>query len=112
MAVEAAEKASNDDSTERGGAGERGNADFTAFVSNLPFNVTADELREKFKHVSFSMCHCHPFRLLLLPLVCHLYTGYSVVILLISDWLRSTSEDELVSLAMWSFSLRWAVAMP
>ena len=32
--------------------------------------------------------------------------GYSVVILLISDWLKNTSEDEHVSLVMWSFSLR------
>ena len=36
---------------ERGGAGERGNAEHTAFVSNLPFNITMEDLREKFKHV-------------------------------------------------------------
>ncbi|XP_065900977.1 squamous cell carcinoma antigen recognized by T-cells 3-like [Dysidea avara] len=35
---------------ERGGAGERGNAEHTAFVSNLPFNITMEDLREKFKH--------------------------------------------------------------
>lgn len=79
MALEAAEKGSNNDSAERGGAGGRGNADFTAFVSNLPFNITADELREKFKHVSFSVCHFYPFCVSLSPLlcvtVCHLYIG-------------------------------------
>ena len=97
MAVE--KKASNDSSAEMGVAGGRGNADFTAFVSNLPFNITVDELREKFKHVSFchlfcvsllpllcvivtpSVCHYHPFCMSLLPLlyvivtpsVCHCY---------------------------------------
>ena len=74
MAVEAAEKVSNNGSTERGVAGGRGNPDFTAFVSNLPFNITADELREKFKHVSFSMCHCYPLYMSLLPLLCVIVT--------------------------------------
>lgn len=55
VAVEAAEKASNGISAERGVASGRSNVEFTAFVSNLPFNVTVDELREKFKHVSYSM---------------------------------------------------------
>ena len=55
VAVEAAEKASNGISAERGVASGRSNVEFTAFVSNLPFTVTVDELREKFKHVSCSM---------------------------------------------------------
>ena len=53
--MEAAEKASNGNVAERGMATGRGSTEFTAFVSNLPFNVTVDELREKFKHVSYSM---------------------------------------------------------
>lgn len=53
MPVEVAEEASNGASTERGVASGRGNIEFTAFVSNLPFNVTVDELKEKFKHVSY-----------------------------------------------------------
>jgi len=92
-AVEAAENASDGAATERGVAGGRGNAGYTVFVSNLPFNVTADELREKFKHVSLyvsplplvcvmftplmyhyyiltpCVCHFHPSCMLLLPLV-------------------------------------------
>ena len=71
MAVEAAEKASNNDAAERGGAGGRGNADFTAFVSNLPFNITADELREKFKHVSFSVSLSPLLCAIVSPSVCH-----------------------------------------
>jgi len=41
---------------ERGGAGGRGNAEYTAFVSNLPFNITVEDLREKFKHVRGCIC--------------------------------------------------------
>jgi len=36
---------------ERGGAGGKGNAEYTAFVSNLPFNITVEDQREKFIHV-------------------------------------------------------------
>ena len=41
---------------ERGEAGGRGNAEYTAFVSNLPFNITVEDLREKFKHVRGCIC--------------------------------------------------------
>lgn len=41
-------------------ASERGNTEFTTFLNDLPFNITVDELREKFKRVSVS----------LLPLMC------------------------------------------
>ena len=71
--VEAAGKASDGAATERGVDGGRGNTDYTVFVSNLPFNATADELREKFKHVSLNItivCQYHPSCMSLLPLVC------------------------------------------
>ena len=124
-AVQVPEKTSNGAATERGVAGGRGNTDLTVFVSNLPFNVTADELREKFKHVSLYVSLLPLVCVIVTPCVCHycpscvsmlpciplciirmVVIGYSVVILLISDWLISTSGVELVSLAMWNFSLK------
>ena len=70
-------------------ASERHNAEFTAFVSNLPFNVSVDELREKFKHVSCSLCHSHPLFMSLSPShyvtvtcsLCHCYPLYVIVTL-------------------------------
>jgi len=53
---------------ERGGASGRNNAEYTAFVSNLPFNIIVEDLREKFKHVCtymsafycMTLCNSHP----------------------------------------------------
>ena len=124
-------------------ASGRSNTEFTAFVSNLPFNVSEDELREKFKHVRYvlfcrchslyviltlslchsyplfmsflsSLCNCYPPCVSLLAPLCHhhffliisfyhyvlVVIGYSVGILLISDWLKNIFEDEHVSLLM------------
>ena len=63
--------------------------------------------------VTLSVCHCYPlytYIIVMYTLLPYQYAlvviGYSVVILLISDWLKNTSEGEHVSLVMWSFSLR------
>lgn len=97
MAVEAADKASsNSSAAERGVASGRSSTEFTAFVSNLPFNISVDELREKFKHVSNVHVLCSTPHT----------SDYSVVILLTFDWLKSIFADEHVNLLMWNFSLR------
>ena len=114
VAVETVEKPSDGTLTEKGVVGGRGSAEFTAF-----------ELKEKFKHVSCFMSSL-TLSMLCLPPVCHHYPslchcyllcfivtgitlvaiGYSVVILLTSDWLKNIFEDEHVNLLMLSFNLR------